>query len=445
MQEACGRTIRYRSINGGRVVFWRKLKETRRVVASTAEKNVSVEVSGSTMQENYEIENAAKKNGENMEGLHFDAQTANEKGFYFRINGQNCKITNYKGVETDIRIPDTINGKPVKAIRTRAFAGKPIRSVVFPKNLLRIGEEAFKDCALEKIKLPARIESIAKNAFGGCEKLTEVTLHPEGKKNFEVDWKAFTGTRFIKAVPFVILGDMLLRINLFEKKDELCIPRNIKVIKRDAANYEGKDRPNWSLLLVKHIFIPANVTRVEERAFYSLRDVRNVQIESFKKFHYVYLGKDVFRYSPFRFQLILEKIGKDSLFFCGWQWLKELEVVEHEGGCSLGKCHIYIPKSKRYEFEACLQIKYSSLGGFGFRLDNRDYYEIMLQVKSFREKIEMAKFFAYHSWGRGTREKMQSFLSRYEGRAWKYAVKKQDNELLELYQKYGFWKDKVKF
>ena len=384
-----------------------------------------------------EMRSAVTSTGE----LHYDAQTANEKGFYFRMNGQNCKITNYKGAETNVRIPDSINGKPVKEIRTRAFAGMPIKSIVFPKDLLRISEEAFKNCALEKIELPARIESIAENAFGGCEKLTEVILHAEGKKNFEVSWQAFANTPFIREKEFVMLGDMLLRINVDEKLEELCIPRNVKFIKKRAAWHEETLNPGWGILTISRIFIPANVQRVEDEAFFSLRNVKEVQVEKLKKFHYVYFGRDVFGKCGFKMQLIRGKLN----YMVGWQWLKELEVIENEGGCTVGKCHIYVPRSKRYEFMNCLQIKYTGIGGLGFSLNCKDYYELMLQVKSFREKVEMAKFFAYHSYGKGTREKMQSFLSRHEGRAWKYAVKKQDNELLQLYQKYGYWQDKVNF
>ena len=111
----------------------------------------------------------------------------------------------------------------------------------------------------------------------------------------------------------------------------------------------------------------------------------------------------------------------------------------------MGKCRIFIPESKHWEFLNCLQIKYTGGNDFRIRLESKDYFQLMLQVRSFREKMEMAKGFAYGFRSREMREKVQAFLSRYEGRAWKYAVKKQDNELLQLYQRFGFWKDKVKF
>lgn len=380
------------------------------------------------------------------EELHYDAKTANAKGFFFRINGQNCKITNYKGSETDIQIPDTINGKPVKEIRIGAFAGKNIRSVIFPKNLLRIREEAFRGCDLEELQLPARVECIEKNAFGDCEKLAKVNLHPDGKRNIEVSWKAFAETPFIKSATFVTLGDMLLRINLFGRKDELHIPRDVKYIKKGAAHW----KPEWRLLGVERLFIPANVKELEDEAFASLI-IAQVQVETIQKYHYIRLGKDVFGTTylggPFKERLIQEKLGDIKGFAgYGWQCLKELEIVTQEWGCSsFGRSNIYIPRSKKYEFVNCLQIQYRSLHGFYFKLTGRDYYELMLQVHPFDEKIEMAKFFAYHYCGSMIREGMLQFLKRYEKRAWKYAVKKKDNVLIYLYQHYGFWKEKENF
>jgi len=427
-------------------VFWEKLKQKGSAEASIGQQNVSMEVSCNTKQESYEIDNPIEKTEKNMEGLHYDAHTANDKGFYFRINGQNCKLTNYKGSASDVRIPDTINGKPVKEIRTRAFAGKQIKSVVFPKDLLRIGEEAFQGCALEKIELPARIESIAQNAFGGCEKLAEVTLHPEGKKNLDVCWKAFSGTPFITAENFVILGEMLLRINLTKDVEELCIPRTVKYIKRDAAQY-AKSR--WKVDWVHTIFIPASVQRIEDEAFANLADIRTVQVESIKKYHYVYLGRDVFgsmaAYSPFKMRLIQEKLGQSSMYMVGWKEFRELEIGGLDWGCRIGKCRIFIPDSKHWEFLKCLQINFSGANDFRIRLESKDYFELMLQVSSFHEKMEMAKFFIYRSSDSELGKRVKVFLRKHEGRARKFAVRKNDNELLRLYHKYDFWWDIEKF
>ncbi|MBQ8038839.1 MAG: leucine-rich repeat domain-containing protein [Lachnospiraceae bacterium] len=427
-------------------MFWEKLKQKGSAEVSTGQQNVSVEVSCKAMQENGEREGSAEKIEKNREGLHYDAQTANEKGFYFRINGQNCKIMNYKGADAHVQIPDTINGKSVKEIRTRAFAGKQIKSVVFPKDLLRIGEEAFQGCALEKIELPARMESIAQNAFGGCEKLTEVTLHPQGKKNFEVDWKAFADTPYIKSEAFVILGHMLLRINLTKDVGELCIPRNVKYIKREAAQYE---KSRWRVDWVSRIFIPASVQRIEDKAFDFLANISCVQVESFKKFHYVHLGRDVFgsmaAYSPFKMCLIREKLGQNSIYLVGWKEFRELEIGGFDWGCRIGKCRIFIPDSKHWEFLECLQIKFSSTNDFCICLESKDYFELMLQVRSFHDKMEMAKFFIYRSNDSKLSKRLKEFLRKHEGRARKFAVRKNDNELLQLYHKYDFWWDIEKY
>ena len=57
-------------------------------------------------------------------------------------------ITGYKGSDTDIRIPETINGVKVAAIGNSAFSGcESLTSVVIPEGVTSIGYAAFCECS----------------------------------------------------------------------------------------------------------------------------------------------------------------------------------------------------------------------------------------------------------------------------------------------------------
>ena len=58
------------------------------------------------------------------------------------------------------------------------FSGRPLKSVVLPKNLQRLNNYTFAWCNnLTEIELPASLQSIEYNVFYGCEKLKSITYN----------------------------------------------------------------------------------------------------------------------------------------------------------------------------------------------------------------------------------------------------------------------------
>ena len=57
------------------------------------------------------------------------------------------KITGYKGNDSTVVIPETIDGKPVIGIATGAFVGKQLDTLVISKHVLRIDNGAFFGCS----------------------------------------------------------------------------------------------------------------------------------------------------------------------------------------------------------------------------------------------------------------------------------------------------------
>lgn len=121
-------------------------------------------------------------------------------------------ITAYVGTQTDIVIPDTVHGQPVRGIAARAFKGNTfLRSVTLPDTATSIGSSAFADCtALQSVKGAGvlqissaafqnsavcecafpNVTSVGSRGFSGCRNLTAVDF----PKIDTVDAYAFENT-----------------------------------------------------------------------------------------------------------------------------------------------------------------------------------------------------------------------------------------------------------
>lgn len=109
----------------------------------------------------------------------------------------NVCILRYKGTDTDVVIPETINGKIVTNIAINAFAGNTsIRSVTMPDSVYAIGNSAFKGCsALQSVTFPKMLVQIDREAFADCIALTSIQL-PDSVK--EIENRAFSGCIALK-------------------------------------------------------------------------------------------------------------------------------------------------------------------------------------------------------------------------------------------------------
>ena len=109
-------------------------------------------------------------------------------------------LTNYKGNEPDVVIPDMIDGMNVVAIGENAFKYSSIlRSVTIPSTVRTIGSGAFRECrhlgsvsigsgvtsignaaflgcALQSVSIPPNVREIGVYAFAYCDSLTEVAI-----------------------------------------------------------------------------------------------------------------------------------------------------------------------------------------------------------------------------------------------------------------------------
>lgn len=108
---------------------------------------------------------------------------AKPKLIYFNYGDGYAVIKYTKGLSEQsdtVIIPDTHNGKDIIAIGNSAFKNTSIKNVTLPQNLESIKSKAFYNCKnLEKIYIPQKVTEIRASAFENCLELREVSL-PNG-------------------------------------------------------------------------------------------------------------------------------------------------------------------------------------------------------------------------------------------------------------------------
>ena len=114
-----------------------------------------------------------------------------KKIFKFAVVDGAIRISGYKGEETVIEVPRTIDGKPVKFIHDKAFQNcKTAVSIFLPDGITEIGKSAFSGCVkLENMTLPDSVTVIGNSAFASCESLERMVI-PRGVT--AIVWYAFS-------------------------------------------------------------------------------------------------------------------------------------------------------------------------------------------------------------------------------------------------------------
>jgi serine/threonine protein kinase len=111
------------------------------------------------------------------DALYADHPANPASDFQYEIIGDTMKITRFIGSATVVKIPETIEDKPVTVIGRESFKqSRDFTAVILPKTTKIIESEAFFNCSwLRHITIPEGVEKIDEGAFAGCA-LTEVFL-----------------------------------------------------------------------------------------------------------------------------------------------------------------------------------------------------------------------------------------------------------------------------
>ena len=132
------------------------------------------------------------------------------------------------------RLPETIDGKPVTSIGSKAYAGTSQRVFIIPDTVTDVGEEAFADCyaTLHEVKIGKNVKSIGKGAFRFSMPLKSITI-PGSVVN--IGEEAFFGCRTLADITLeegvTSIGEKAF-VNTYIKG--ITIPKSIKSVGKDA-------------------------------------------------------------------------------------------------------------------------------------------------------------------------------------------------------------------
>lgn len=249
-------------------------------------------------------------------------------------DGDYIVITKHTVSQSDVTIPDEINGVPVGGIGESAFAEEEmLQSVTIGRHIkniganafggctaltsvrfsvsasdLQIGEYAFTDCtALSTVDIPDSVTSVGRGAFYGCRNLKEVTI---SETLSDIGGRAFADTPWLKKIAkkdkFVVVGNGVL-IAYDGDKVDVKVPGSVKCI---SGAFAGNTT-------VKNVKLPKSVKRIGDMAFKGCESLETVTIPDGLES----VGKDAF-YGCTNLKWVILKdkvtaIGDDAFAYCG--------------------------------------------------------------------------------------------------------------------------------
>lgn len=187
----------------------------------------------------------------------------------------NGEIIQYTGTETDVVIPDTINGETVKAIGDKVFFNKKLTSIKIPNTVDTIGKQSFTKNNLSTIKLPKSLTTMGEGAFSTNE-LTSVTIPESLKKIPDMAFSKNKLTSVIISEGVTSIGMGSFTIN---KLESLIIPDSVIFIGKIAfkqnslksvkisKNIETIGISVFDTNQLQAIIIPEAVTKIDDAAF----------------------------------------------------------------------------------------------------------------------------------------------------------------------------------
>ena len=215
------------------------------------------------------------------------------------------EVTGYEGTATKVKIADTYNGLPVKAIFNRAFYGNDnitsvvipdsvttigsyafsgcssLTSVVIPDSVTTIGEYAFGNCCLTSVVIPDSVTTIVEYAFYNCYSLTSVVI-PDSVTT--IGYRAFSDCYSLTSV---VIGDSVISLDgsTFSNSDnltEIVVSEGNETYQTIDGNVYSKDGPMLVIYSPSKtdasFTIPNHVTSIGEYAFLECDSLTSVVI-----------------------------------------------------------------------------------------------------------------------------------------------------------------------
>ena len=245
---------------------------------------------------------------------------------YTLDDDNNATITGYKGMASDLYIPETVDGYTVVGIGSRSFyENTTIESVEFPLTVKSIGNWAFRNCInLRKINMPKNLQSVDtygwnwQYPFSGCTALKEVNFE-EGITSIPGSIFADTGLErvdvpdtvtnigerafaYCEKLSYLHLSNSLKGIGNYAFRNtialtEINVPKTLTDIDTYGWNWQypfsgsGITKIKWAegitqvpyalfggCIKLEQINMPDTITEVKERSFAGCEKLAEVNI-----------------------------------------------------------------------------------------------------------------------------------------------------------------------
>ncbi|WKY44854.1 leucine-rich repeat protein [Eubacteriaceae bacterium ES2] len=188
---------------------------------------------------------------------------------YIDITG-GVSITKYTGTDTNLVIPDTLDGKKVLAIGDSSFSCcNSLTEIYIPDSVTQIGNWAFEWCSnLSEIDIPDSVTSVGKHAFSSCMNLANINI-PDSVTS--IDEYTFSNCSSLKEIH---LPDFLTSIGSFAfdgctSLEEINLPNSLTNI--GIGSFESCNS-------LKEINLPNSLTNIGNSAFNSCRNLTNIDL-----------------------------------------------------------------------------------------------------------------------------------------------------------------------
>lgn len=179
-------------------------------------------------------------------------------------------ITNYKGSNLELKVPEKIGEDTVTAIGPDGLgAFREITKITLPSTIQSIGKEAFRcDRSLLEVNIPDGVTEIGESTFKDCERIKSIKLPDSVQK---IGKKAFQGCYKLEQIN-IPQGVAEITENMFTECYSLKsveIPDSVRVIGREAF---------YKCTKLEQIVIPDGVEEIKQLAFGSCPNLKTVVI-----------------------------------------------------------------------------------------------------------------------------------------------------------------------
>jgi hypothetical protein len=205
-------------------------------------------------------------------------QTENEFTVSITDAGDGVVITGYTGRQNSIKIPEIIQGMPVKEIGPESFRGyvayigsehPTLTEIVLPEGITILRYNAFYQCSeLRKVTLPASLKKIEWGAFSNCEKISSIEI-PDNvtviDKGVFSDCVNLVSIKMPKNLVKIAEGTF----SRCRRLKSIVIPEGVNIIEEDAFSF---------CQFLESVTLPSTISEIQREAFQDCGNLVTVTI-----------------------------------------------------------------------------------------------------------------------------------------------------------------------